>query len=432
MGRTSDTLKPRDPAAADALGDAKAELRQGAIAAGMRQASDDLQANRMGQAADKQSDIAGKLRSLLDILGGKGGGTTAQRAEKLAEAQKAIGLMKKDQANARQGIEAAAKQGNPNARKSGLEQARQDQKQLAQAAESLAHKLKRLEADDAAKNTSAASGSMRQSSDDAKQGDAKSAADHAKEAEKTLEKADQDVKRALVQAKAELIFEQMARMEDSLKHLYAQEQRVLGDTREYDGLRHAGTLTAAQVSGLRDLAQLQGEVHEEADHVVETTEPESVFRLALSEASADLALASAALQRAETGPNAQKPEQRALDRMAQVLEALKPEPPDNKAGQKPPGAKEDEPKKNSPPADQLASLVALKLLKSMQEDVNRRTKLLGEAVAAGKLTADEAQPQFDTLSEEQGRLAALALKFLSTQSPGPPPETDEPPAKEDP
>jgi hypothetical protein len=64
-------------------------------------------------------------------------------------------------------------------------------------------------------------------------------------------------------------------------------------------------------------------------------------------------------------------------------------------------------------------LAELKLLKLMQEDLNRRTRELDEAVRSGRKSAEDARGEYGRLSEEQGRLAEMLLRLLNDQAPSP-------------
>jgi hypothetical protein len=109
------------------------------------------------------------------------------------------------------------------------------------------------------------------------------------------------------------------------------------------------------------------------------------------------------LARSDTGAVAQRAEQDALARLAALIEALKPS--DQAAPPKKPEGGGGEGKQGAG-SDAIKMLSELKLLKLMQEDVNRRFLDLRE-IADG----DQHAERLAELSEEQGRLAEVALKM---------------------
>jgi hypothetical protein len=98
-----------------------------------------------------------------------------------------------------------------------------------------------------------------------------------------------------------------------------------------------------------------------------------------------------------------------------LLEALKPEPPkedpdDSKGGQGGQGAA------GKPPGSGIQTLVELKLLKLLQEDLNRRTEALESALGGADPLPAEVRRRYAELSAEQGRLADLLLNLITPQA----------------
>jgi hypothetical protein len=86
----------------------------------------------------------------------------------------------------------------------------------------------------------------------------------------------------------------------------------------------------------------------------------------------------------------------------------------------PPDAPPDRP----PPENLTAALAELKLLKLMQEEVNRRTAELAARRAGQGAWDSDLERELAALAQEQGRLADMLLNLI--QKTNPPPE-DGPP-----
>ena len=108
--------------------------------------------------------------------------------------------------------------------------------------------------------------------------------------------------------------------------------------------------------------------------------------------------AAARLDRGQTGEPTQTAARAALDRLTRLAKALQTDP---SAGQSPEGQSEpqSESQTQQPPGDGITSLAELKLLRLMQEELNRRTASL-----------DAARQKQGELSPEQEQQLANCLK----------------------
>jgi hypothetical protein len=217
--------------------------------------------------------------------------------------------------------------------------------------------------------------------------------------------------------------EQLAKLADVLKQLGQRQEKVLEETQRIAAFQTKGELTRGQTASLRSLADQQGLLRADTEELGEGLAGAGAFRLTLSRAAGHMGEAAALLARSQTATPTQDAQRRALDRIDLLLEALKPEPPEDSppgggaGGQPPPGGR--------PAAVQL--LAELKLLKLLQEKVNRRTAQLQESVEAAGAMTDEQRREFAALSEEQGRLADLTWQLLQVHGQGPEDGLEEPP-----
>ena len=129
--------------------------------------------------------------------------------------------------------------------------------------------------------------------------------------------------------------------------------------------------------------------------------------------------AAAGLQRGETGESVQQAEQAALARLEQMLAALKPDESAGGQDMPPPNQEQNPPMAQPPPGDLAGAMAELKLLKLLQEEINRRTAELEDSRAkTGQLTpADE--EELAALAREQGRLADMVYNLIEATTPRP-------------
>jgi hypothetical protein len=181
----------------------------------------------------------------------------------------------------------------------------------------------------------------------------------------------------------------------------------LNTTVELDALRRQqeDRWTRAQLSSLGTLAREQRTVETEAASLAEKLAAAPVFALALRGALREMDRAARGLDRQDTGSGTQQAEHGALVRLQHMQEALKRDATPARDGQQPqdPPAQENQP----PPADATGRLAELKLLKLMQQEVNRRTGELEEVRLRAGTLAEDQLAAVRQLAEEQGRLAAL-------------------------
>jgi hypothetical protein len=260
---------------------------------------------------------------------------------------------------------------------------------------------------------------MGRAAEHAGQGNPQEARRAAEEAEKTLQLAREQLAELLRRTQVELAMEQMARLQDTLKHLHRVQQQVIDETDRFEKLRQSqGRLTRAQAASLGGLARQQGALQTETTGIAEKLAATGTFHLVLSGTGRDMGRAAALLARRNTGPVTQQAEQSALRRLALLIEALKPDQPEDTPGDGSDGGAGGAGQGANLPGEVLQVLAELKLQKLMQEEINRRTRQLDEAIDKTGGPNDQQRREYLALSQEQGRLADLILQML-------PPEADD-------
>jgi hypothetical protein len=417
-------LRQSDPLAAETVADALGEARRLAVAGQMRTVGDRIRQNQIGQAAAGQKQIAQDLREVLDILANRRQQEAARLVKKLRELQSDLAAAENRQEDVQKEMAAAAENGNREARQREMERLASRQRELRQETERLARQLERLQAAGAAQAAAKAAQQMDQAEQRAGQGDCAGAGGRAAEARQSLADARRQLDEAAARAAAELALEQLAQLEDSVKHLRRQQENALEEAKRLDRLEESqGQLNRAQASAVFDLARLQHSLQADAARLGGRLAGAGAFGLALSGAAADMGQAAESLDRRETGPPAQDAQRRAIRRLDLLAEALKPEQPaaqsENSGGGNQGGQQGQQPRG-------ITSLAELKLLKLLQQEINLRTEKLQQAVAAaGKATEGQLRESAE-LSRQQGRLADIVLESLQPVRRDPQPEPESP------
>jgi len=411
MKEMSEPLRPEDPLAADAISDAMHHARERAIAGTMREAGANLGENQIGQALDRQQQLAEDLEEMLEILADRRERELAQLVKKLTEAEQELADLRERQEGLKKRIQEAERQPDEAERERQLQRLTREQRQLQEEAERFARKLRRLQAERASQAAARGAARMGQAGDQAEQGDAGQSAEQAAAAERDLDEAQQELAQQRRQAEIDLAMDQLARLEDTLAAARDRQARLLEETENYERLRaEQGALTRAQALGVRDLARQQQTLEEETAAMAERLAGAAAFRLALEGAALEMRDAAKRLALRDTTQPTQRAERNARDRFELVLRALNPDQDDeqqddHQGGQ---GGQGGQPGGQQPERD-LSELVLLKLL---QESINLRTEQLAAASAEDgpTLTPDEEQ-EYTRLSREQGELADLLLNM---------------------
>jgi hypothetical protein len=410
MERAAGELDASEPLAAGTIADALHQARQRGVGSKMRAAARHVEENQVGQASEEQRALSEDLREVLDILANRREHELARLVKKLREAERQLDEMREQQEGLRKKWAEAAERPDGGAeRRRELERLTRQQQELQAQTERFARTLARLQADEAGRAAGRGGSKMGQAAKQGQQGDSQTAADTARQAERDLEDAERQLAAERRQAESDLVQEQLARLDDGLRAIADQQRRLIDETEQYGGLREAqGELTPAQKRTVGDLARQEQLLAEETEGLAAQV-PAEAFQLNLKLAARDMVRSGESLARAELGSASQEPQRRALARIEQLLEALKPDAGDESPPQE--GDQQGGPGEGGPqsPGDAARALAELKLLKLMQDDLNRRTQALDDATGGRlPLTGEQLQALRD-LSEEQGQLADLLL-----------------------
>ncbi len=452
MEQAARQLDATDPLAADTLAHAVDEIHRRSIGGLMRTGAGHVEQNRIGQALEVQRDVRGALQEVLDILADRREHELERLVERLREMETELAEMTRRQAETAAGFREAAqdeedagKKGSGAFSRNGPEGASQKrlltpfseqleslgdrQTELAEETTRAARRMERLLAEEAARSAEQAGDRMGAAAQAAADGTAAEGAAQSGEAEGLLERALRQLEARRRLAQAELAAEQLAQLEDAVKHLHDSQQGVIDRTRQLDRLADSPDgLTRAHLADLHDLVRLQLAVQGDTEQLSGKLIGAEAVQMVLDGATESMAEAAARLRRQQTGPETQQPAVYARDRLALLLEVFAIDPAD--PSHDPAGAAAAAGPDGEPVGEPLAA-AEVKLLKVLQQDLHRRTAELAVAMAEQPHPPEAHRTQLERLAQEQGRLADLTLGLVvkppareNDPSPAPPPDSD--------
>jgi hypothetical protein len=403
-------LRHSDPLAAGTLADALEAGRRLAIGGQMRDAARNLNDQQLGPAQGAQKATLDSLVELLDLLANRRDHELAQTVKSLREARTELKGLLDRQAALQTEIDAAAAEQNEQKRQRQLRKLTKEAEHIAQDLEQLSRKLERLAARRAAESAQGGAASMRGAGQSAAAGNGDAAQRQSRDAQRLLDEAREQLQQDIQQAEEDLLREQLTRLEQVIAGVLAREQSLLVETLRLEQLRgrQRGELDRGQQGTLRNLAAEQRTLADEVAQMSERLEGVEAFVFALEVAQRQMVRASSSLQRGDTGNAPQEAQQAAITSLEQLLAALAPEEPAAAQDQSPPAGEQNP----MPPGDEagIRSIAELKLLKLLQEELNRRTQTL-QITARNKFTPEQLQ-ELGALSQEQGRLADMVLDLI--------------------
>jgi len=423
MDESQQRLESDDPLAGARLSDALHHARQQGTTGRMRAAGEELQRNRLGQAAGAEGQVRKDLAEMQEILTGRRENVLEQLVAKLRQAEQDLAALREAHQRVQKDLAEALKTPKP-ARtpqdEERLGKLTRDQNALEEEAKRLARRLEQLQADAAGRTMQEAikdlMAQLAFALGDQREAEEQSAA----KAQDDLSKAQGELAARRRQAEAQLAREQVAGLEQSLRAWHDRQQEILAETARIDRLPGAGQSPEGAAVG--DLAKNQRELETAVRTQAGKLTAAEVTRFALSRAARDMSHAAEGLERGETGAAPQKSEERAAAALARLIESLRPGEPQeggdegagNAGGEGPAGEQQGQ--------RTVASLAELKLLKLMQEDLNARFAELQGAKPSPELAA-----QLSELAAEQGQFAELAQKMSQPAEPAQNPQPKIPP-----
>lgn len=426
MSRQEERTKENDPAASQAIEEARRRSQESNLAGKMAEAAGDIRRNRLSDAGQRQSEIAGALRQLVESLENRREQELKRLVQDLQQAEQDLEEIREEQRRLRKETQDAESIADPQTKREELARLQRRQQELQQKAEEFARRLSRLQAKEASNRSGRAAGRMVDASRALQQGDDGQAAERQDESLDDLQQAQEELAQARREAEDALADEQLAKIADALRDVHRRQVGLIDEAARLDAARgNDGAWTRGQVQSLLSLARAEGGLAEESAALRERLSEAKVFALVIEEAVEEMRDAAEKLAERTAGPEAQRPMSRAARKFAQLLESLRPDPRQNaerrRNGRDDQGAEPGRGEAGGAAGGQdgIPGLAQIKLLKGLQEEILEETRELAQAKPDAGWGEDD-RNRFARLAQRQGRLADLILELTE-------PDDDEPP-----
>jgi hypothetical protein len=401
MDELAKRLEESDPLAASAMREAAGNSRKQGTSAKMGEAAEQLEKNQMGQARTHQETARQELRELVNAVQNRRERELSRLVKELKKAESEMRELRKRQAQNLKATREAKQNRSAQERRSQLKRLAKDQSRIQQELKRQLQRLAKLGADRAGRAASDAEGKMGQAEEQLDQDQGDQADKNEEESLADLNDAQDELENVRKEAEERLAMEQLARMGDQLKSLAERQGKMVTDTASYENLRRqsSGKLTIAQRTGVRGLGQVQAGLKDETGGLIEQLEGAPVFSLTLRRAAENMETAAARLQALKTDEETQQAVRAASHRFEQLLDSLKADDA-KQAGQGGGGG-------GGGGGDGIPATAQLKMLKTLQQEINERTEALDELRRRkGKLTPEQTRDA-ERLANDQGALADL-------------------------
>ena len=406
MDEMAKKLEATDPLGASALREAAAQSRKQATAAKMGETADKLDKNQMGQAQAGQAQAKRDLKNLVDAIQDRRGRELSRLVAELKAAEAELKKLRDKQAANLKKTQAARANPDPKKRADELKQLAKEQKQIQDDLKKQIQKLAKLSAEGGAKAGEKAAGAMAKAQEGMEQDQGEQAEGGEEEALKDLKDAQEEVANARKDAEDQLAMEQIAKMADALRSIGERQDKMVEDTVAYEKTRleSGGKLTLAQRNGVREAGRVESGLKDEVTELVDRLgEGAPVFGLTLKRAADAMDTASGRLQGGKTDEPTVRAEKVAAARFRQLIDSLKPDK--GKGGGSGGGGGGGGGAKGG--GDGIPATAQIKVLKSLQEELNERTDFFDELRRRQNELNPEQAAELDRLHEDQGNLADL-------------------------
>jgi hypothetical protein len=429
MKRVAEERQSKDPEAAQAMKDAAEQVESGNIANNMKAAEEAIQQNKLNEARKKQQEALAELEKLNKNLEENREKELDRLAKKLREAEKKVEELIDEQEQLQKKIREAEKNPDEKERDEQLARLAKQQQKIKEKTEELLKDLSRLRNERAKQALGAAGEEMdeagRQLNRGGKQDDEKQ-----EDVLDRLEETRQELEKARRKTEEELAREQLARVADMIKRL---RERQHGHSEEakriQDAVQQRNDWSRGLSASLRNLGENQTGLGEETDSIArKELAGAPVFSKLLQRAARSMNQAGLRAQemRQMLPPVDQLPDAElarhqddAQRRLVQLLESLKEAEGEERPLGNPPGQQgEDDDDAGGGGDDSLPPLAQLRLLRNLQEEINKRTSDFARRHPNLENLQPKAQAELDDIRREQKEVADLLEQM--TRPPGEP------------
>lgn len=393
----------------------------------MREIGGQLAQNSVGRAMAQQQELLEQLRKIDRSFSQRPESDLQSLVTRMAEAGKHIDSLVKEQETLRKRTKEIAKRPDSKDKNSQLEELRKEQKRLSESTDDAARELRRLGAEAPTESLRQAGSHMSDAEERLERGQPGSAETQQKQAVQELKHAAEGLKQSKQKAGEQLARQGLVRVADQLEGLAARQKSVIDETKRLDSERiQTGRLTRGQLRSLQSLTEIERQTREETTRVANELQNADVYQWALRRGAGAMREAADRLGTQVTDAQTIALETDAWSRLRELAQLLKPEPPssgnatnEQKTGTNAGGGNEGVP-----------MLAQLKLLKALEQDLERRTQELDRQrqEKAETMRAD-VEAAAGRLAAEQGELATLIRQFIERAAESPDATKNRAPAK---
>lgn len=414
LRKHADAIADDAPTAAAQALDAADQLHDSQLSAKLRQAAEDVAANRFGSAGAAQKAGQETLQKLRDEWDARVPDDSEQLVKHLHDAEQQAAQLSDDEETLRKHVEDAAQEAiSPSKR----DELRHDATTLRRQAQRLERQLQRLRMKRSAETAQRAAARLRQAERDLDEnGAADEVAESLAAAHEDLEQLQDELAAARRRTQEQLAQEEIEKLAMQLTALKTRQESVLAETTRLEEQRQQrGQWTRAQLRSLKDLADVEKGICEELTTLQQKVAEAFVIHAALDYAARDLRRSAARLDARLTDSVTQQWELNVVRRLEHVIQVWNEQSPsDDGASPSPdqPNSNDDDAQQASPPGEGLPPRLQLQLLRALQADCLERTKTWDRRqFEQGRLTEDEVAAVKE-LAVEQGELASLAERLV--------------------
>lgn len=410
LERQAEHLEDEEPARAAELAEAAEQLAQKQLDVTLRQAADDLSANRIGAAGPVQQAAEESLQQMQQAWNEQRPDDAEQLAQKLqkleSETQELVERAETLQKRAE----------SENLADADRELLRRQADELRRDSQRLERQLERMRMRSAAESARRAAQDFDQAEAALEDGDdPEQLRKHVEEAEAELASVQEQLRQERRQAQARLAQEEYERIASQIESLKTRQEAVVAETVRLETQRQeTGRWTRGQLRSLQDLAVTERELGVEASKLRDQVAAAVVAKAALQGVVRSLERATERLSDRQTDAVTQQLERDAAQRLNRILTAWnrQAEASEQPADDDQPPLHQDQPEQSGPPGEAISAMVQLALLRELQADCLDRTVALEQQRKPDGTLPDDLAPLLADLAEEQENLLSLAKALI--------------------
>ncbi len=408
-----DDAAKTQPDVAEAFEKALETIEQSGISGEMRQAANNLQRNRVGDAVSAQQKIIETMRKIQNELDQREVTDTETLAKKLEEGRQDLAAARSQQETLKKNVEAAANVKDQAERERQLEQLRREQQKLREALEETLRRLERLQSS-ASAATGRAAEQMKNAESSLSNDDASDALEKIEETLDDLEQAERELAADQKQVEEQLAREQLEKLADQLQSLIARQQATIGETQRLQ-LEFEATekWSRTRLKSLRNLTDTQQNLSNETNAAAEKVDSIEIVALSLRGAVRYMQRAIERLNERDTSAETVAVQQLVVRRFEELLKALADEDAKNGEEGQPPGENQENEQQAGPEGDIVTLIAQLKVIRSLQVDLAERFDNVRNRAATDAELTESDRAELQSISEEQEMIADLVREMTS-------------------